>query len=257
MARKAKPKNFKPVADYPKKHRHYGKRRCQAWNPNQGRQCLSLAMKEKRVCYKHGGATPGGIGSPNWKHGRYSRYVPTGLRERYEAEASDPELLALNDEIALARSRLSSLLEKIGEMPDSGSTWRELRKSFNRFEAAQKTAQRLSEGPERDRKLDEASKALGQTRMIIKRGVAEWAAWNEVLSITEQVRKLSDSEQKRRAAGEYILQMHDVMALFDYVVNLINDIVSDPKEKFRLSEGIHRFSRRMDGAEALVGKERK
>ena len=116
MTRKAKPKNFKSIVDYPKKHRHHGKRRCQAWNSNQGRQCLSLAMKEKRVCYKHGGATPGGMGSPNWKHGRYSRYIPTGLRERYESEASDPELLALNDEIALTRSRLSSLLEKIGEV---------------------------------------------------------------------------------------------------------------------------------------------
>ncbi|MBE9479626.1 MAG: hypothetical protein IMY80_06630 [Chloroflexi bacterium] len=206
------------------------------------------------MCRKHGGATPGGIGSASWKTGKYSKYIPTGLRERYESEASDPELLALNDEIALARSRLSSLLEKIGTMPDSGSTWRELRKSFNRFEAAQKAIQRLPEGAERDRKLGEASKALEQTRLTIKRGAAEWAAWGEVISLTKQVRKLSESEQKRRVAGEYILQMHDVMALFDYVVNLINDVVSNPKEKSRLSEGLRRFSSRMDGEQALLEK---
>jgi hypothetical protein len=256
MARKAKPKSFKPVADYPKKHKHYGKKRCQAWNPNQARQCLSLAMKEKRVCYKHGGATPGGMGSPNWKHGRYSRYVPTGLRERYESEASDPELLALNDEIALMRSRLSSLLEKIGEMPDSGATWRDLRKTLKRFEKAQRLVSSL-EGIERERKMKEVRQIFEQLRSAINRGAAEWAAWGEVLSITEQVRKLSDSEQKRRVAGEYIIQVQDVMTLFDYVVNLINDVVSNPKEKSRLSDGLHRFSRRMDGAEALVGKDRK
>ena len=257
MSKTKKPKNFRPVKNFSKAHFHYGKPRCQAWNRNQGRQCLGIAKTGKKVCHKHGGATPGGIGSVHWKTGRYSKYVPTGLRDRYEAEASDPELLALNDEIALARSRLSSLLEKIDTMPDSGSTWQELNKSFNKFESVQKILRQLSEGTERDRKLAQASEALNQTRLIIKRGVAEWAAWGEVISLTDQVRKLAESEQKRRVAGEHILDMQDVMSLFDYIVNLINDVVSDSKEKSRLSEGLHRFGRRMDGAETVLGSRRK
>lgn len=200
----------------------------------------------------HGGLTPKGIASPHWKTGRYSRYMPTGLRDRYEAEANDPELLALGDEIALVRSRLSALLEKIESAPDSGVTWKALRKTLRQFEAAQRSASNLPEGTERTRRMKDVAQIFDQLRAAINRGVAEWAAWREIITLTDQVRKLTESEQKRRIAGEHILQMHDVMALFDYTVNLINDIVSDPKEKSRLSEGLYRLSRRMDGEEALV-----
>ena len=252
MTRKKKPEDFNPVPDFPKGHQHYGKRRCQAWTPNQGRQCLSLAMKEKKICYTHGGASPKGMGSASWKTGRYSKYVPTGLRERYEAEANDPELLALNDEIALMRSRLSILLEKIESAPDSGSTWKELRKNLRQFEKVQRAASNL-EGTEREHKMHEVAQVFDDLRSAINRGVAEWAAWREIITLTDQVRKLTESEQKRRVAGEHILQMHDVMTLFDYTVNLINDIVSNPKERSQLSEGLYRLSRQMDGAKSLAG----
>ena len=251
MNKKEKPDNFKPVKNFPKAHFHYGKPRCQAWNRNQGRQCLGITKREKRVCHKHGGASLGGIGSASWKTGRYSKYLPTGLHDRYEAEVNDPELLALNDEIALARSRLSSLLEKIGSMPDSGSTWRDLRKTLKQFEKAQRLASNL-DGIERERKMREVAQIFEDLRSAINRGAAEWAAWGEVISLTDQVRKLTDSEQKRRVAGEYILQMHDVMALFDYIVKLISDVVSDPREKSRLSEGLRRFSRQMDGESVRI-----
>ena len=204
-------------------------------------------------CYNHGGPTPKGRDSPSWKHGRYSKYIPGNLQGRYAAAISDPNLLSHDDEIALIQSRLSSLLEKIISAPDSGATWRELKKHMAKFDSEQRQAQRLDEGDAQQKHLSNAALALEQMRMMIRRGVAEWAAWGEVLTLTDHMRKLKDSEQKRRVDGQHILYIEDVMALFDYTVNLINEIVTDSKQKTRLSEGLYRYSRRMDGAEALIG----
>ena len=226
------------------------KKRCGAKTRNGGAPCKSWGMSNGR-CRLHGGKTPKGIASANWKHGRYSKYMPTGLLDRYEEGIADPELLALDDEIALVRSRLSTLLEKIDLAPDSGSTWTILRRELDQFESAQRYASSLPEGDERNEKMREVSQLFDQLKSTIKRGAAEWAAWREIIALTDQVKKLTESEQKRRVAGEYILGLQDVMALFDYTVKLINDIVSDPREKARLSEGLHQLSRQMDGARAV------
>ena len=225
--------------------------RCGAKTRNGGGSCMNWGMSNGR-CRMHGGKTPKGIASANWKHGRFSKYLPTGLRNRYEEELADPELLALNDEIALLRSRLSTLLEGLDFAPDSGSTWVILRKDLELFESAQRLASSLPEGDERIEKMREVSLLFEQIKSTIKRGAAEWAVWREIITLTDQVKKLTESEQKRRVAGEHILDMHDVMALFDYMVNLINDIVTDPREKARISEGLIKLSCQMDGGRAVA-----
>lgn len=220
---------------------------CNAKAKSSKKQCNRRAVKGKKVCTVHGGLTPSGIASPHWKHGRYSRYLPTGLLDRYEAELSDPELLVLDDEIALIRSRLFELLEKLEDSPDSGGTWTELRSCSIAFELAQRDASALPEGDARNIAMREVTKLWQDLKFIIERGAAEWAAWREIIQLTGQVKRLAESEQKRRVAGEFILGMSDVMALFDYVVNLINDIISDPEEKRRIADGLARLGRDMDG----------
>ena len=225
-------------------------KRCGAKTRNGGTACKNWGMSNGR-CRLHGGKTPKGIASANWRHGRYSKYMPTGLLDRYEAGRTDPELLALDDEIALVRSRLSALLEKIDLAPDSGSTWTILRRELDKFERAQRHASSLPEGDERTNKMREVSQLFEDLKSTIQRGAAEWSAWREIITLTDQVKKLTESEQRRRVAGEYILGLQDVMALFDYTVKLIDDIVSDPREKARISEGLHQLSRQMDGAGAV------
>lgn len=228
------------------------KKFCGAKTKSSGKPCKGKPMANGR-CYHHGGPTPKGRNSPHWKHGRYAKYIPGNLQERYVAAVTDPELLSHDGEIALIQSRLSSLLEKISSAPDSGVTWKELRSQMSKFDKSQRQAQKLEEGAEQEKQLASAALALDELRMVIRRGVAEWAAWGEVIALTENMRKLKDSEQKRRIDGQHSIFIEDVMALFDYTVNLINEIVTDPKEKSRLSEGLYRYSRRMDGAETLIG----
>jgi pyruvate carboxylase len=60
-------------------------------------------MRGKDLCYHHGGAPgSGGAGRPI-KHALYSKYVPPDWQEDYEYFKSDPDILNLQSEIAVAR----------------------------------------------------------------------------------------------------------------------------------------------------------
>ncbi len=239
-----------PIRTDPKPLRYgdplHASTRCGAKLRRRKGTCQNWGMENGR-CRMHGGATPKGIESSSWKHGRYSKYMPSGMRAKYEESMSDPELLALNDEIALVRSRLQELLEKLDDSPDAGGTWNQLRTATIAFELAQRDASGMVAGDARDAAMAEVSQLWKDLKSTIEGGAAEWAAWREIIQLTGQVKRLAESEQKRRVAGEFILGMADVMSLFDYVVNLINDIVSDPEEKRRIADGLARLGSDLDG----------
>lgn len=74
-----------------------------------GTPCRRRPMANGR-CYMHGGKALVGTANPAFKTGRYSKYLPARLTERYHEALADTELLALRDEIAVLDARLSEVL---------------------------------------------------------------------------------------------------------------------------------------------------
>ena len=67
-------------------------------------------------CKKHGGATPGGLAAPNYKHGRYSQVLRGELRNVYEQidttdRAGDP--LDLLPELSVQRTMLAIAIDRL------------------------------------------------------------------------------------------------------------------------------------------------
>jgi hypothetical protein len=89
-----------------------GRVQCQA-HARDGAQCKRAAVPGKRVCASHGGKTPGGPASPHWKHGRWSKFLPTGLGTRAAAFLADPALLDLSADIAALDTHISTLMESL------------------------------------------------------------------------------------------------------------------------------------------------
>jgi hypothetical protein len=81
-----------------------------------GTLCRKPPMANGR-CRLHGGATPGGIACANYKHGRYSRFVPRGLKRGYEAALADTELASLREELALQQAMMCELLKQMEKSP--------------------------------------------------------------------------------------------------------------------------------------------
>lgn len=101
-------------------------RKCGAKRTN-GEICQSFAMANGR-CRVHGGATPKGVASPNFRHGRYSKSMPEHLASRYAEALTDSRLLELRDEISLVDVRMADLLAKLDEevKPDDSEVWKEI-----------------------------------------------------------------------------------------------------------------------------------
>jgi hypothetical protein len=88
-----------------------------------GGTCRKPPLAGRTRCRLHGGATPVGIGSPHWKHGKRSRYLkhlPQVMEAGQKAALGDPELLSLKDELALLSARIAELLSSLG---NEGTTW--------------------------------------------------------------------------------------------------------------------------------------
>jgi len=70
-------------------------------------------MNGKRVCKDDEGKSPGGVASPSFKHGRYSRYMPPKLADVFMRVIQDPDLLSLNMDIATFEARIDQLFRSL------------------------------------------------------------------------------------------------------------------------------------------------
>lgn len=70
-------------------------------------------LGENGRCRMHGGTTPRGIASPNFKHGRWSQYLPTGIAGKYQEAAADQALMHIRQDVALVDAMLTSYTETL------------------------------------------------------------------------------------------------------------------------------------------------
>ena len=78
-----------------------------------GRFCQRKRLKGKSRCGLHGGKSLAGIASKRYKHGRYSRYLPTDLRKQYEESKHDPQLLSHEPDLRLMDLHLQTLIKQL------------------------------------------------------------------------------------------------------------------------------------------------
>jgi len=172
-------------------------------------------MHGTHLCYMHGGATPKGIAAPQTTHGRYSKYLPKRLLERYHAATQDEQLLVLRDEIAVVESRLGDLLARV-DTGEAGAAWKAIRKAHDDLDDAINS-------------VDSArmQAALRDMERVIGRGMADYAAWNEVYALLEQRRKLVESERKREIEAQQHITTEEALLLVQALLDSVRRNVTD------------------------------
>lgn len=167
------------------------------------------------LCYMHGGKTPVGHALPQTTHGRYSKYLPARLAERYQASQSDAELLALREEVSLVDTRLTDLLKRV-DTNEAGYWWKELKRVHKEYLDAQN-----------DGDIAAMKKALSEWGRILYAGTSDYAAWNEVYNVLEQRRKLVESERKRLIEMQQVITSERAMLLISALVGIVQNHVTD------------------------------
>lgn len=188
--------------------------KCGAKN-RQGEPCQRWALAGRTRCGLHGGKSLAGPSCPHFRTGKYSRYVPERLRERYETAQDDVELLSLRDELALVDARLADLLSRV-DSGESGQRWTDLKKAYRAFTVAK-----------RSEDVARMHTALARVEHLIESAVDDYQAWTEIAELLEQRRRLAESEQKRLVALQQMITATEAMAIVHRVVDIVSRHVRD------------------------------
>lgn len=192
-------------------------KRCKAKSKSTGGQCKLPPVAGREVCRIHGGATPRGIASSGFKHGRYSKSMPSRMLADYEAALEDPALLSTRNDIAVLVARQEDLLRRV-DTGEAGALWQQAREEWKTFKAA------LAVG---DQPASRAS--MAEIDSLIGRAVADYAAWHELTRVTEQIRRLRETERKLLEAHQATMTAEQLGLLIAALTHSVRSHVKDPK----------------------------
>lgn len=154
-----------------------------------------------------------GPASPHYKTGRYGKYLPERLRERYEEGLSDPELLELRSEIALLDARLGELLDSV-DTGENRKRWDKLSRVWEKYCDAEEA------GNVRDQKRLAAS-----LDKLITRGHSEAQAWAEIQTTIELRRKVVTAENRRENEARQTITVEQAIALLGVALESLREAV--------------------------------
>jgi hypothetical protein len=200
--------------------------RCNATSKRTGKPCGKHAITGRNVCLIHGGKTPAGTASGRFTSGKYSRYMPSQLLDRYEEAIHDSALLELRDDIALVDVRIADLLACL-DTGESGGRWKAVHQAFKAYESAHGTA-------------GEAA-ALGTLQDAIMANNGDYEVWADVSTWLEQRRKLCESERKRLVDMHQYVSVKQMMVLLAQVTASVRQHITDPQVLRAISADLSRL----------------
>lgn len=165
-----------------------------------GTPCQKPPLIGRKRCKLHGGATPRGVDSPHYLHGKYSRYLPHDLRRIYRDTITNPDVTSLRHEIGLLRALTSRRVEllQFDDLPDQGQ-------HTNAWYKARRAELRI---------MREIGRDVGRTRRLI-----------------ETQRKIIISEGRA-------LPIETAMLMISEIVQVIRANVPDQEQRDAIAQGI-------------------
>jgi hypothetical protein len=88
-----------------------------------GQPCTQYPVTGKKRCRMHGGTSLRGIAHPAYRHGRFSKVLPEGLRQRYESSEFGQTLLSHEDDIRLLDVQLGEWAAALRDDNDNTEAW--------------------------------------------------------------------------------------------------------------------------------------
>ena len=173
---------------------------------------------ENGRCNLHGGLSTGP--KTLTAGGRYSKYLPTRLAEKYESAISDAELISVRDEAAVVQTFIANTLEEL-DFENCQAAWDTLEVLMKEFWNAGKDPEKAAVGY--------------QMATTIQDGVREWQKVRAVLGYIEQKRKLVDTETRRMNELETTINAKEANALIGALLGIIREEVPDSAVHSRIA----------------------
>ena len=200
-----------------------------------GGSCEQPAVSGGVRCRMHGGKALKGFAHPNYKHGRYSDYMPEKLLHGYRRQLSDRDLLHQRDEIAAIDSMIFESWKKMSD-EESGALWKELRKAWREMEQEQVLASTPTLSQQtRAAHLRAASDKIALVGDLIRRGAYDFQVQEEILNLFERKRRLIESQGKREVQERLLISYEDASVMFGDLAEAVLAEVEDEDVLVRIS----------------------
>lgn len=189
--------------------------------------CSQYPSKGRNRCRFHGGASLRGIAHPNYQGKGKSLDLPTRMMDSYEAHLTDPNILDLTNFLAMLKSRLEDLASRADDAV-SRKQWGEAKKAMKNLRKANTAAKMID--------------AQNELEKVLAKGYYDSLVWDEINSTLEQLRKLIETESKRREKAATIITEKQFRTLLGYVINSVKTRVSDEDEKMAILSDLQRLN---------------
>lgn len=243
-----RPEDFEPEKYFTSGKRD-GKLRCQAWSKQAGRQCRLNPVPGRDKCRFHGGLTPTGKDSSNYKHGKRTRYSiaisqQARLSRYYQEALSDDGILSLVPEIALTEAQLNELYEDRSAFSnDLLVKIRDLNRAFADLARARDDGHETGV----DRSIAKLALYLDALTTLVEDGKA---ADDREHVLMERKRKLTETEFKRIQADDQTILLTHAMAALAAFSAAVLDIIREktpPESAHRIIADIKATTQRFIG----------
>lgn len=160
--------------------------------------------------------------------------------ERYNQLRTNPDYIALQDEITLVDVRINTLLSSI-EHKGSGIQIRRLKIEFDRMRLGLKLNNAVM-----------ANEAVITMQNVFDEALAEMFAWEEITRLIELRRRLSSTEQERIVQAQAILTSEEVMAFVGRLSAVLRANVKDDRALSVIAGEIRNLTHAVDPNRALL-----
>ncbi len=181
-----------------------------------GTPCQRAPMENGR-CNLHGGKSLKGIAHPNFQGKGYSRYIPGPLAPAFQRALDDPELLALNVDIATVESLIDDQMHRITD-GDPMALFGKLKQFWASLWLATQREDKSG-----------VARLRGRISDLLEDGAEQFAAVEMLLDLTEQKRKLVDTEGKRREKMQEFVRAEEMAVVFRALALAVKKHEKDPE----------------------------
>lgn len=206
------------------------KRVCGAKLRGKDATCRTTQLMGNGRCRLHGGKTPAGIASPNYKHGRFSRVMPTHLADRFEDIKADPELISNRQSLALVNTLLEERLKSIYEgcPPDA---WKLAKDILGQYKTELDWEPEYSEfsGKLMNGPAPRPEKTLEQLSDLLTKGTVSADAFELTAEMIETHRRAVDTEYKLVKDSQSRMDAADAIMAARALADSVKRHVKDPE----------------------------
>lgn len=207
-----------------------------------GKPCQSLpVLGGNGRCRMHNGHAAKGVANPAFKTGKYSKYMPARLLDRYHDAVADPALLELDHEIALVDARVADLLTRV-DTGDAAKNWKQAREINDTIQEAL-----LNEN------YGAVAVACTMLDRLIQPALNDYEAWNQLSALLDQRRKLVESQRKRMIEQQQFVTVEQALLLVTAMVDSVKRNVKDRDALQAISMDVAKLTNRVS-IEAVISE---